>query len=186
MTFASTPVRLTATVSNGGAVAWSTTGGTLSGKTANAVDFTSATVGSFVVTASSVDNPAKFARITVKVVGKETAIVKGKVWNGTSGIAGVQVRFFQGATPVVVTTSSTGDFALAVNAASTKEFRIDGGTVPGSYYSQFQYDGLEYSTLITSCKAPLPPLAAGKTVSGINLKLSSISGPPPPPPSGCL
>lgn len=56
-----------------------------------------------------------------------------------------------------------------------------------NYAKQFAYNGLDYSTLIAGCTAPLPTLTAGNTSNLLTdaVLYANNEGTPPPPPDGC-
>lgn len=95
------------------------------------------------------------------------------------------MRFYSGGSFVGSGTSdASGNFVANVSAGPTT-FTL--GTVPSFYYSAFTYQGKNYSSLDTTCKAPGPTAQQGGNVQMPNaIHVMLTSGPPPPPPSGCF
>lgn len=170
-------------------VTWSATQGTIVPTGATSAQYTApgfATTATVRVT--SVQDPTKFREATVTVaVG--TSTVTGRVVRdgSSSGIAGVIVDFFDGGGTLLTsaTTNSTGNFSRAVPLDAVR-FHLRNSSVPTGYYKAYEYNAKRYSTLITTCSAPLPALVENGTVPlATTVEVPPTSLPPPPPPNGC-
>jgi hypothetical protein len=185
--FAGKPILLSASVSDGSAVAWSATGGKFEPAGPNRVNYTppaSPTSATYTVTATSVANPAKFARATVRTVSPSFAIVRGTVKSGATPVQGVRIGLLAsgGAELAAGTSNAKGEFAIPVSATA-RLFRAT--NIPAAYFKSYGYAGEWYTSLVSSCRAPLPALTPGTITSGLDLSVLSASGSPPPPPTGC-
>ncbi len=128
----------------------------------------------------------------VKVVAPE-AILKGsaRTTENFPG-SGVQIKALNagGATVGTGFVATDGTIRMSVPTTAvrfTTNFSIvDPG--PSFYYvRQFAYAGKDYSTIISSCTAPLPALTNGvaSNLATTVVFYRSTSGFPPPPPDGC-
>ncbi|MFQ3587717.1 MAG: hypothetical protein SNJ74_01185 [Fimbriimonadaceae bacterium] len=183
-----------ATVANGtlNSVTWSSTGGSIVPTGATTASFTApTTAGTYVVTATSTDDPTRSVSHSVTVAtGATTANVTGRVVRSAStvGIANVVVRFYTstGAQVGQATTNATGNFSAVLPTTATRFHVIDSAALAG-FYRQYSFNSQSYSILIPDCRAPLPALTVGSSVSlPTTISLLPNSGPPPPPPSGCF
>lgn len=185
--FAGKAILLSASVSDGSAVSWSATGGKFASAGANRVNYTppaTPTNATYTVTATSVANPAKFARTTVRTVSSSFAIVRGTVKAGATPVQGVRIGLLAsgGSELAAATSNARGEFAIPVSATA-KLFRAT--NIPSTYFKSYGYGGEWFTALVASCRAPLPALTPGTITSGLDLSVLSASGSPPPPPTGC-
>jgi hypothetical protein len=105
---------------------------------------------------------------------------------------GVQIWALNSSGTVVGTgtVATTGAIRFSVPPTAVRFTTSFAAIDPGPnffYVRQFAYGGLDYSTTIAGCTAPLPTLTSGVTsVLSTNVVFYAISsGTPPPPPDGC-
>lgn len=122
--------------------------------------------------------------------GGNTALVSGKVLtSGTAiGIAGLVLTFHaaDGTVLATATTQADGTFAGNVPPNATS-FNIDPASMGTAYHRYFIYGTKSYAPTFANCRAPLPPLTVGQSISlpGGNIQVPLSIEPPPPPPTGC-
>jgi len=184
-------VNFTATVSNASNpdVTWSASTGSITPTGVGTATYTAPNAAATAtVTATSVEDNTKSDSSTVTVVVGVATVTGKVVRSGSSlGLANVIIEFRDagGATVATVTTNGSGNFSAGVPTTATR-FHVRNSTVPSGYYKQYTYDGLRYTTLETTCSAPLPSLSEGtSTALASEIAFSPTSNPPPPPPNGC-
>ena len=170
-------------------VSWSASAGSIVSVGTGRGRLTAPSVATLViVTATSVEDSGKSDLATITVI-TGFATVSGRVLrsSSTTGIAGIVIEFRNAAGSVVaqVTTASCGDFGAAVPVTATR-FHLQNGSVPSGFYKQYTYDTLRYTTVETTCSAPLPALSADTAAPLVtNITIPPTTQPPPPPPNGC-
>ncbi len=127
---------------------------------------------------------------TVRVVNP-VRVLTGRVRLVTgAGAPRVGVRALSAAGAVVATGFSTSDGTVRLAAPpAARRLTLDFSSVDPNgrfYVRQFAYAGIDYSTVVAGCTAPLPDLSTGTTVALQDLVVYSLSvSSPPPPPDGC-
>lgn len=130
-------------------------------------------------------------RTTVRVVTRQ-AEVRGfcRLTDGRPAPR-IGVHLLNNAGAIVATglVASDGNIRISAPTSATR-LNLDFSTVDPSalfYIRQFFFNGVDYSTVISGCTAPLPTLTSGAVTNlATNIVTYAIStGPPPPPPSGC-
>ncbi len=104
-----------------------------------------------------------------------------------NGLANVKVQFKDagGTILVTATTNSSGNFSIDVPSNAVR-FHLQNSSLPTGYYKQFEYNSKRYTTLDTTCTAPLPTYVNGvRTPLLTSIVVSPQNLPPPPPPNGC-
>jgi hypothetical protein len=121
-------------------------------------------------------------------VGVARAKVSGFV-RDTNGlpVSNGLVKFYDGTALVAETTTGfTGTFLGSV-PATADGFTLDLRAQQASYYNEYNYNGLNYTSAVTSCFTSLPKLTTNTTttlpdqVVAYAFKIDS----PPPAPTGC-
>lgn len=105
----------------------------------------------------------------------------------TTGVSGVRIVFYNAAGNPVgsVTSNSSGVYTYDVSPSATTFF-VDGTTVNRTtFYGSFYYLGDSFQYSLSSCKAGLPALTSGATISLQEIGLPAQGSPPPPPPTNC-
>jgi hypothetical protein len=167
-------------------VSWTTTAGVLTPTGIGTATLAAPSTGTATVTATLISNPAR-SDTTVVTVNDTLATVRGRVvTDSNAGFGGIIIDFKAGNTTVAsVITMPNGQFSAGVPTTATR-FHIRNSSIPSSYYKQYSYNSLRYTTLVSTCTAPLPALSVGGDVALLtNIVINSNVGPPPPPPSGC-
>lgn len=170
-------------------VSWSiiSGGGSIASTGTNTATFTAPASGTSTIRARSVADTSKTDDATVTVTTSTGVNVSGRVIDdfSTAGLPGVTVEFLNNSKNVVgaLTTNAAGTFSGRV-PTTARFIRLPAATFPADYYSQFEYKGSRYSTIIAGCDAPIQTLVAGDNPLG-NIRLSPTHQPPPPPPNGC-
>lgn len=103
------------------------------------------------------------------------------------GLANIKVQFKDagGSTLVTATTNASGNFSIDVPSTAVR-FHIQSSSIPVGYYKQFEYSNKRYTTLDTTCTAPLPTYVNGvRTPLATSIVITPQNLPPPPPPNGC-
>ena len=129
---------------------------------------------------------------TIRVVQPDAILTGlGRTTDGFPG-GGIQIKALNSGGTTVATglIASDGTIRMSVPTSAvlfTTNFAlIDPG--PQFYYArQFAYNGKDYSTVITTCTAPLPPLTSGvaSNLATSVVFYANTSNFPPPPPDGC-
>jgi hypothetical protein len=121
------------------------------------------------------------------------ALVTGFVMDSNGfGASHVAIVFFgpAGAEIGRAIVQSDGSFRASVPNFAAR-FSLDSATMPKQfYYKSFVFQTKRYSTLVSSCTAPLPALSNGVTtpIGTVTIDAAETNGtpnPPPPPPNGC-
>lgn len=173
-------------------VTWTATGGSIVSTGVGTARFTApGTIGTYTITARSVENSARFgqARVTTTTVAGNNAIINGRVINQQTGVGlpNIGVVFYDNANNAIAqyTTNVNGNFSGQVSILA-RRVHIANSTLGNNLYKAYEYDGLRFSTLVATCTAALPTLVAGSTVTlPTNFEIPPTSAPPPPPPNGC-
>lgn len=130
---------------------------------------------------------------TVTVKGGAIALLTGRVRVvGGNPVSGVGIQALNAAGTVVATGFSTRDGSLRIGLPATAtrlNVNFDALDPSASFYvRQYALSGIDYSSVIASCTAPLPRLA-NNTVTALPSDLVVYAlgaGAPPPPPDGCV
>lgn len=103
------------------------------------------------------------------------------------GIGNVTVKFLNASNVQVGTavSRSTGWFD-AIIPSSAVRFTLVSSTIPSGYFKIFTYNGDGYSTLISTCTAPLPTITDGVQTTLPQYVRLAGQNEPPPSPSGCV
>jgi len=122
--------------------------------------------------------------------GGNTTQISGKViTSGTAiGIQGLVLTFHAADGSVLATATSQADGTFIANVPpNAVTFSIDPASFGTSYHKYFVYGTASYAPNFANCRAPLPPLTAGQSISlpGGNIQVPLSIEPPPPPPTGC-
>lgn len=121
------------------------------------------------------------------------AIVTGTVIDSNgNGAPGVTVNFYNSLGTIVSssTTAQNGSLWASVPATATS-FNFNSASLPTAlYFKSFVFGPHRYTSLISTCNAPLPALTTGTTtnLSVITIDAAITLGQhnaPPPPPDGC-
>lgn len=102
-------------------------------------------------------------------------------------VVGAQIAFYDGSGTELAraTTDVNGNYTVTV-PTTARRFHLIADSLPTDlYYRSYAYNLKIFSPLIDTCKAPVPNLPTGGTVTLRNIGVPKASGPPPPPPSGC-
>ena len=176
----------TATVSDGTGVTFTKSGGTLVAN-GNSANYTApAVTGTYSVTATSTENKSAFQSAVVTVSGStggNTATVSGAV-SDPAPINGVVVQFFNSAgTLVGSATTVNGQFNVSIPTTATKFSLLASSINTTQDYAEFFYKSGWYDPTISSCRAALPVLTGGESLTLSTITLDPTSAPPPPPPT---
>ncbi|MBV6457684.1 MAG: hypothetical protein HONBIEJF_00801 [Fimbriimonadaceae bacterium] len=122
--------------------------------------------------------------------GGNTTQISGKViTSGTAiGIQGLVVTFHAADGSVIASATTQADGTFAANVPpNAVTFSIDPASFGSSYHKYFIYGTASYAPNFLNCRAPLPPLTVGQSISlpGGDIKVPLSIEPPPPPPTGC-
>ncbi|MBX3117690.1 MAG: hypothetical protein KF784_01395 [Fimbriimonadaceae bacterium] len=113
-------------------------------------------------------------------------VVRQDTLNGLANVK-VEIRDAGGSVLKVATTNSTGNFSVDLTGLGTPtRFHIINSSIPIGYFKQFSYNTKRYTTLDTTCSAPLPTYNPGfMTPMATSIVITPQNLPPPPPPNGC-
>ena len=122
----------------------------------------------------------------IRVVAPAAVIAgRGRFTNGAPAI-GVEIDALNSSGTKVATGLVGGDGTIRMSVPTTA-VKFSATFPNSSYVRQFAYNGLNYSTLVAGCTAPLPSLTNGVTSNLLTnvVFYSTFDASPPPPPDGC-
>jgi hypothetical protein len=176
-----------ASVSDGTNVTFTRTGGTIVG-TGNSVSYTApAAVGTYTVTATSVEKKTVSNSATVTVstgVSGNTATISGTLGDNLGPLSNVAIQFFNAGGGVVGTATAVNGAYSASVPITAVSFNLVASTInKQNDYSEFFYQGVWYDPTISGCNAPLPTLSGNEVLPLGAIQMLSTQNPPPPPPN---
>ena len=124
------------------------------------------------------------------IVINPAAKVKGMVNDNTGAIVpGVVVIFYDNTGAIQAETQSGLDGSFIANVpTSVVAFSVDAtGLTDPTYYHEYTYNSLTYSSTIQSCYTPLTVSSVGQTITlstPVTVYPNDANNPPPPP-TGC-